>query len=114
MDMHAGEIETSTVMAHRPALAHPERAGEQSGADQARLGSGLPDTYTAIWWYARFPNHYAGDGRPGNASLGETVIDERVKQLAAMLRAVKADTKVLELQKQFYDQAEKPLSTPQK
>ena len=44
--------------------------GSESGADQARLQ--LPDTlYTAIWWYARFPNHYSGDGfaaRPSVAS----------------------------------------------
>ena len=26
-------------------------------------GLSLPDTlYTGIWWYARFPNHYSGDG----------------------------------------------------
>jgi hypothetical protein len=31
-----------------------------------------------------------------------------------MIRAVKADTKVLELQQRFFDEAEKPLQTPQK
>jgi len=112
MDMHAGEVETSTMLAHHPQLVHPERAGEQSGADQARL-AGLPDAYTGIWWYARFPNHYAGDGRPASSELGETVISAHARQLTAMLRAVKADTKVLELQRLFFDQAEKPLATPQ-
>jgi len=112
VDMHAGEMETSTMLAHRPDIVHPERAKEQSGADQARL-SGLKDAYTAIWWYARFPNHYAGDGRPASRELGETVVSARARQLAAMIRAVKADTKVLELQKQFFDQASKPLATPQ-
>jgi creatinine amidohydrolase len=113
MEMHAGEVETSTVLAHRPDLAHPERAGEQSGADQARL-AGLKDAYTGIWWYARFPNHYAGDGAPGTAELGNLVLDGEAEQLAAMIRAVKADTKVLELQKLFFDQADRPLQTPQK
>ena len=113
MDMHAGEVETSTVLAHRPDIAHPERAREQSGADQARL-EGLKDAYTAIWWYARFPNHYAGDGSPANAELGNLVLDNQADQLAAMIRAVKADTKVLELQQRFFDEAEKPLQTPQK
>ena len=112
MDLHAGEVETSTMLVHRPELVHPERAGMQSGTDQARLA--LPDTYTAIWWYARFPNHYAGDGRPANRELGEKVIEASAKQLAAMIRAVKADTTVLELQKRFYDEADKPLATPQK
>ncbi len=113
MDMHAGEMETSTMAAHRPDLAHADRAHDQSGADQARL-EGLKDTYTAIWWYARFPNHYAGDGAPANAELGNLVLDAQAEQLAAMIRAVKADTKVLELQKRFFDESDKPLTTPQK
>ncbi len=112
MDMHGGEVETSMMLAHRPDLAHPDRARTQSGADQARLS--LPDAYTAIWWYARFPNHYAGDASPANRELGETVLTAGAKQLAAMIRAVKADTKVLELQKQFFDQADEPVATPQK
>lgn len=112
MDWHAGEVETSTVLAHRPDLAHPERAHDQSGADQARLT--LPDTYTAIWWYARFPNHYAGDGTPANRELGEKVLSAHAQQLVAMIRAVKADPKTLELQSRFFGEAEKPLQTPQK
>jgi creatinine amidohydrolase len=113
VDMHAGEVETSTVLAHRPGIAHPERAREQSGADQARL-EGLKDAYTAIWWYARFPNHYAGDGSPANPELGNLVLDNQADQLAAMIRAVKADTRVLELQQRFFDEAENPLQTPQR
>ena len=31
-----------------------------------------------------------------------------------MIRSVKADTRVLELQRLFYDQADKPLETPQR
>jgi creatinine amidohydrolase len=113
LDMHAGEMETSRMVAHRPDLAHPERAHDQSGADQARL-EGLKDAYTAIWWYARFPNHYAGDGSPATAQLGNLALDAEAQQLAAMIRAVKADTKVLELQKRFFDESDKPLATPQK
>jgi len=112
MDMHGGEIETSTMMAHRPDLVHPGRAGTQSGSDLARLV--LPDTYTGIWWYARFPNHYAGDGSPASRELGEMVVTAGARQLAAMIRAVKADTKVLELQKRFFDEADRPLATTQK
>jgi creatinine amidohydrolase len=113
MEMHAGEVETSRMLAHRPDLAHPDRAHDQSGADQARLEE-LKDTYTGIWWYARFPNHYAGDGSTATAELGNVALDAQAEQLAAMIRAVKADTKVLELQKRFFDQSEKPLATPQK
>jgi creatinine amidohydrolase len=112
LDLHAGEVETSTLMAHRPDLARTERAGSQSGSDRDRVGA-LPDTYTAIWWYARFPNHYAGDGSPATSELGDAVLSAQARQLVAMIRAVKADKKVIELQRQFFDEAEKPLQTPQ-
>jgi len=112
MDMHGGEVETSTMLAHRPDLVRMPRAGEQSGADQARLD--LKDGYTAIWWYARFPNHYAGDAAPATRELGEKIVAARAQHLAAFVRTVKADTKVLELQKQFFDQADAPLKTPQR
>jgi creatinine amidohydrolase len=88
-----------------------DRAKEQSGEDQKRLD--LPDVYTAIWWYARFPNHYGGDGSTGNRELGEAVLKQQVDALVAMIKTVKNDSKVLELQKKFFDQAEKPLATPQ-
>jgi creatinine amidohydrolase len=113
LDMHAGEVETSQMLAHRPDITHPERAGEQSGKDQARL-DGLADVYTPIWWYARFPNHYAGDGSPANPELGKLVLEHDADKLAAMIRAVKADKRVPELQDRFFGQADKPLQTPQR
>ena len=113
MDMHGGDVETSTMMAHRPDLVDLASAGTPSGADQARL-DGLKDAYTPIWWYARFPNHHAGDARPANRELGAKVLAARAKQLAAMIRAVKADPRALELQQQFSRDAEAPLETPQR
>ena len=112
MDMHGGEVETSTMLAHRPDLVELSQAGAQSGDDQARI-EGLNDAYTAIWWYARFPHHYAGDARTATRELGELVLAAQAKQLATMIRAVKADTRVLELQQRFFNEAERPLKTPQ-
>ncbi len=112
MDMHAGETETSTMMAIRPDLAHPERAGMQSGADQNRLAA-LSDAYTGIWWYARFPNHYAGDGSPANRELGEVLLTAEVEPLVRLLRAVKKDEATLKLQERFFGEAAAPLATPQ-
>ena len=69
VDMHAGETETSTMMIARPDLVHQDRAASESGADQKRVN--LPDdVYTGIWWYARFPNHYSGDGALATKELG--------------------------------------------
>src|SRR5437667_1242081 len=61
IDYHAGENETSNTMVSRPDLVHLDRAASESGSDQKRVN--LPeDVYTGIWWYARFPDHYSGDG----------------------------------------------------
>jgi creatinine amidohydrolase len=111
-DMHAGETETSMLLAHRPDLVHPERAQAQSGQDQRRLDH-LRDALTGIWWYARFPNHYAGDGGPANRELGEALLAGEVEPLVRLLRAVKADETALDLQERFFEQAERPLETPQ-
>ncbi len=112
MESHAGEMETSTVLAHRPDLVHLERAKDQSGEDLKRLQS-LSDVYTGIWWYASFPNHYAGDGSPGNKELGELLINSQVESLVKVIASVKKDSTVLDLQKRFYDEAENPLKTRQ-
>ena len=109
---HADEEETAVMLANRPELVHLERAKDQSGADQKRLTE-LPDFYTGIWWYASFPNHYAGDGSPASRELGEVLIQSDVKQLVKAIQEVKKDTSVLELQRRFFDEAENPLKTPQ-
>ena len=113
LDMHAGERETSVTMASRPDLVHKDRIAAESGADQKRLN--LPaNLYTGIWWYARFPNHYAGDAAPANQELGKFLMDSWIKGIAESIRAVKADQASLKLQKEFFEKAEHPLATPQK
>ncbi len=69
-DEHAGERETSVLLYLRPDLVKMDSASNESGANQRRLN--IPNVYTAIWWYADYPNHYAGEGRPGNHRTGET------------------------------------------
>ena len=109
---HADEEETAAMLANRPELVHLDRAKDQSGADQKRLTE-LPDFYTGIWWYASFPNHYAGDGSPATRELGELLVENEVKQLVKAIQEVKKDKAVLELQKRFFDEAENPLKTQQ-
>ncbi|MFC1508411.1 creatininase family protein [Candidatus Omnitrophota bacterium] len=110
-DGHAGETETSEMLVLHPGITHPERGNEQSGADLNRLE--LPYGYTAIWWYAKFPNHYAGDGSKANRELGNLLINSDVDQLAKLIKAVKTDDTVHKLQQQFYKQSEQPLETKQ-
>lgn len=111
-DMHAGESETSHTLITRPDLVHMDRANQQSGADLARLH--LPgDVYTGIWWYARFPNHYSGDGSKATKELGEYDMKAWTDDLVRAIRAVKADDESLKLQNEFYQEAEHPLDTKQ-
>jgi creatinine amidohydrolase len=111
-DMHAGESETSDMLAARPDLVHIDRANQQSGADQHRLS--LPENvYTGIWWYARFPNHYSGDGAAASKELGEFDQKEWSRQIADALKAIKADQESLKLQNQFFQDAQHPIDTKQ-
>jgi len=107
-DMHAGESETSMSMVARPDLVHLDRAAQESGADQARVK--LPDgLYTGIWWYARFPNHYAGEGAAASRELGEFETKTWIDAIVQTIRAVKADQESLRLQNEFYERSKNPL-----
>ncbi len=111
-DGHAGEIETSMMMAHHPELAHIEHGRDQSGEDQNRLIH-LPYAYAGIWWYAKFPNHYAGNGSYANPEIGELLLNSEANQLVELIKAVKKDDMIHELQQQFFKGAEIPLKTKQ-
>ncbi len=111
-DYHAGEAETSHTMITAPTLVHPERAGQESGADHKRLQ--LPEgVYTGIWWYASYPDHYSGDGSLASRELGEYDLKAETAATAAVIRAVKADAVSAGLQQKFYEDAKHPLRTPQ-
>ena len=111
-DMHAGETETSNMLVARPDLVHMDRATDQSGADQHRLN--LPENvYTGIWWYARFPNHYSGQGADATKELGEFDQKEWSRQIAEAIKAIKADQESLKLQNEFFEESQHPLDTKQ-
>jgi creatinine amidohydrolase len=112
MDMHAGELETSTMLVSRPDLVYMDRANQQSGADLGRLQ--LPaNLYTGIWWYARFPNHYSGDGAAATHELGEHKMNGWIDAIENSIKAVKADRTSLQLQMEFFEKAMHPLDTRQ-
>jgi creatinine amidohydrolase len=110
LDYHAGENETSNTMVSHPDLVHVDRASSESGADQKRQN--LPDyLYTGIWWYARFPNHYSGDGSVARKELGEWNMKGWVDSIVECIRAVKADDASLKIQNEFYEKSKHPLDT---
>jgi creatinine amidohydrolase len=112
VDAHAGESETAHVMISRPDLVHMDRAKTESGADQKRVD--LPPTvYTGIWWYAKFPDHYAGDGAPATTELGEFDMNAWAESIADAIRAVKADQVSPRLQNEFFERSKHPIDTKQ-
>jgi len=109
-DWHAGEAETSNVLVTHPNLVRMDRAGNESGADQKRLK--LPENvYTGIWWYARFPYHYSGDGSTATKEQGEADIQSWVNTVVRAIKAIKADDESLKLQNEFFEKSTHPLDT---
>ena len=112
VDEHAGESETSKMLVAHPELVHQERSGSESGADEHRLN--LPEgVYTGIWWYARFPDHYAGDGAAATRELGEYQMKWWIEQVAKAIAAIKVDETSLKLQNEFYEKSGHPVDTRQ-
>jgi creatinine amidohydrolase len=103
-DQHAGESETSVLLYYRPDLMRMDRAEKQSGADQKRLN--IPGLYTPIWWYASFPNHYAGEGAKATTEFGKFITDHEIASFIKALKEVKADDTTLKLQNEFYDKVD--------
>ncbi|HEY6128676.1 MAG TPA: creatininase family protein [Candidatus Acidoferrum sp.] len=112
LDMHAGQSETSNTLVTHPDLVHMDRVNQESGADQKH--DPLPQTvYTGIWWYARFPDHYSGDGSIASKELGEADMKEWIETIEETIRAVKTDQASLKLQNEFYEKSHHPLDTKQ-
>jgi creatinine amidohydrolase len=88
-----------------------DRASSESGADQHRTK--LPsNVYTGIWWYARFPFHYSGNGAAATKEQGEADVQAWINTLVHAIRAIKADDESLKLQNEFYEKSLHPLDTP--
>jgi len=112
LDYHAGENESSNTLYTHPELTHIDRAKRESGADQKRQN--LPESlYTGIWWYARFPDHYSGDGSVARKELGEWNVQGWVSTIVEAIRAVKADDASLKIQNEFCEKSKHPLDTKQ-
>ena len=92
-------------MYFRPELVQLDSAKNESGKNQNRLS--IPNVYTGIWWYADFPNHYAGEGDKATVALGKLVAEHTISQLIDAIKAIKNDDKTLMLQKEFFNRVRK-------
>ena len=104
VDGHAGEGETSSILAIRPDLVDPSQLrsdgeGMPLGRLQALRDAGVQ---TGIWWYADHPTHYRGDGGPATPDKGERFLSARSQALAQVVRLIKQDQETARLQHEFY------------
>jgi creatinine amidohydrolase len=105
VDGHAGEKETSAILAIRPDLVHKDALptnGEGMPLNRLRdlLDAGVD---VGIWWYADYPYHYCGDGIPATVEKGNNWLDARARAFARVIRAIKADTTTRQLQDEFFE-----------
>jgi len=107
LDGHAGEEETSMMYYINPSFVDQEALKSQSGLNQDKL-SKLPFGYTGIWWYAKFPNHFASDINTPNKRLGELLIGSDAGQLAELIKFLKKDNTIQQFQVEFFNKADNP------
>jgi creatinine amidohydrolase len=105
---HACEMESSGMLALRPDLVKMERAGDESGRPLKRLNNF--QAFTGMFWYADFPNHYAGDPSAANAELGKLAKEAGVRGLVQVIRSVKKDQVTPALQQEFFARSQEPVS----
>jgi creatinine amidohydrolase len=98
---HACECETSISLANHPELVHMERLPSEPADPLGRLQS-VPASYTGIWWYADYPEHYAGDARSATRDKGLRLHEIEVAAFAEFIRAVKEDEVAPMLEKEFF------------
>jgi creatinine amidohydrolase len=104
VDGHAGEQETSVIMATHPDLVRRDALpNDGEGMPRERLKALREQgTYLGIWWYADYPTHYCGDGIPATAEKGERWLEDRSRALAQVIRVIKNDQVSKQLQDEFF------------
>lgn len=105
VDGHAGERETSMILAIRPELVKREvLPSDGEGMPLERLKK-LRDigADVGIWWYADYPTHYCGDGRPATDAKGERWFSDRSQALVKVIRVIKDDSETKRLQDEFFE-----------
>jgi creatinine amidohydrolase len=108
LDGHAGEEETSMMYFINPSFVDKTALKNESGSDQARL-SKMPFGYTGIWWHAKYPNHFASDYNEPDKRLGELLIKSESGQLMELIKYLKQNNTIEQLQDEFFKRTQNPL-----
>jgi creatinine amidohydrolase len=104
-DYHAGEMETSLILATFPHLVKMDDIAARPAERLGRLDH-LPSVETPVSWYASFPDHYAGDAAPATAEKGERILEFMARRLAETIRHIKEDRVAPDLYQEFFGRSE--------
>ena len=104
---HACEQETSMVMAVAPHAVKMEYQCFSEPVTPKVDLSHLEGVSTGLWWYAMYPENIVGAPSKATAEKGMKALEASILDVADRLKAVKADTTVPMLQKEFYDRFDK-------
>jgi creatinine amidohydrolase len=110
-DHHAGEAETSSMLAVRPDRVRLRERGP-AAPPRGRLAHLPRILVSGIWWYADYPEHYAGDAAAATADKGEWLLAQWTTTVATMIRAVRGDDVAAALEKEFFRRAAAPSPSP--
>lgn len=103
---HAGNLETSAILAIRPDLVKMEHVECEHFEPLGRLKH-LEEVYTAIGWYSNYPDHYAGEPFHANAEAGQKYLEATIQNVVRRIRAIKADQTAKQLQDEFFTRVER-------
>lgn len=98
---HACECETSISLANHANIVRMDQISAP-GQTRKRLDQ-LAHNFSAVSWYANYPEHYAGDARTASVEKGKRLQAIQVAALASFIKAVKADKVVPALEKEFFE-----------
>lgn len=103
MGAHAGNSETSRVMAIRPDLVKMDQVDHEGLVVHDRLKF-LEDIFTGIYWYAAHPRHFAGEPFHASAEAGRKHLEFVIARVARAIRIIKDDQVTRKLQDEFFAQ----------
>ena len=110
MGRHAGLTETSLIMHLRPDLVDMSTQDPVEGRSLERLADlRAKGVFTGFNWYGEYPYHIAGNPGPASAELGRMIFEMKCKNLAEVIRAVKADDESEKIISEYGPLGEKPV-----
>lgn len=100
---HADEFETSVMLAVAPDAVKMKQQTFSEPIEPKVDLSHLRGAHTGLWWYAMYPEQVTGCPSLATREKGEKVLEAAEKDIVALIAAIKADTVVPALQKEFYE-----------